>query len=188
MQPEAQRLTMQFGRTSLGYLVCVSGKGTLHESSALQEFALLALAGPAPTDSLFVDLSNCDYLDSTFLGCLALLHRRHNQIAPHRFLVVASPDRCAKLLAPTHLDRLLDVTDQRPEFDDGSLITMDKGVDSHQLFKHVMETHRRLAEVRGPGHAEFQSIADRLAEELDELEAGEESPTGVYEPHAGPAN
>jgi anti-anti-sigma regulatory factor len=155
----------------------------MNQSSVLQEFAIQALKGPGSTDSLIVDLTDCEYLDSTFLGCLALLHRRHNQNAPHRFMVIASPDRCAKLLGSSHLDQLLVFAEQRPEVDSGSLITMDHEVDSpHELFKHVMECHRRLAELKGPRYLEFQSIADRLAAELGDQDAGEESPTVDYEP------
>ena len=64
---------------------------------------------------MVVDLSHCDYLDSTFLGCLVSLHRTYNRTSPHRFQVAASCDQRQKLLAPTHLDHLLDLTEVCPE-------------------------------------------------------------------------
>ena len=40
-----------------------------------------------------VDLSGCDYLDSTFLGCLVEMQRRAGKAAPGRFVVSAPPEK-----------------------------------------------------------------------------------------------
>jgi anti-anti-sigma factor len=101
---------LRVGRTASGFLVQVAGRGTLQVSPALQEFAVQSLDREYEPGRVVVDLSHCDYLDSTFLGCLVNLHRRYNQTPPHRFQVAAPRDQCRKLLGLSHLHELLDVT------------------------------------------------------------------------------
>src|SRR5215469_14283519 len=115
MRADAHGSMLRVGRTASGFLVQVEGRGTMSESPALQEFAVQSLDGQGGPSTVVVDLSHCDYLDSTFLGCLVTLHRRYNRRAPHRFQVAATRDVCQKLLGPNHLTQLLDVTEVCPE-------------------------------------------------------------------------
>ena len=67
--------TLQVGRTADGFLIRIQGRGTLQASPALEQFVHGSLQA---NQRIVVDLSNCDYLDSTFLGCLLKL-RLHVQ-------------------------------------------------------------------------------------------------------------
>ena len=66
---------LKVARTSTGYCVRIEGRGTMRESPAAAEFVLRSLE-KAPAPGITVDLSGCDYLDSTFLGCLVEMQRR----------------------------------------------------------------------------------------------------------------
>ncbi len=172
---------LRVGRTASGFVVQVEGRGTLSESPALQEFAVQSLDGPRGPSTVVVDLSHCDYLDSTFLGCLVSLHRKYNRTSPHRFQVAASCDQRQKLLAPTHLDHLLDLTEVCPEPISDVLEVSRRILPSDDLGRHVMECHRRLAELGGCRASSFRSIADRLARELGEAPGEGEPPTEEHQ-------
>jgi anti-anti-sigma regulatory factor len=176
MRADAHGSMLRVGRTASGFLVQVEGRGTVSESPALHEFAVQSLDALRGPSTVVVDLSHCDYLDSTFLGCLVSLHRKYNRTSPHRFQVAASCDKRQMLLAPTHLNHLLDVTEVCPEPISDVLEVSRPILLSADLGRHVMECHRRLAELGGSRAASFQSIADRLARELGEA-PGEGDPT-----------
>jgi anti-anti-sigma regulatory factor len=180
MRADAYGSVLRVGRTASGFLVRVEGRGTMSESPALQEFAARSLDGPSAPGTMVVDLSCCDYLDSTFLGCLLNLHRQYNRTSPHRFQVAASGDKRQKLLAPTHLVQVLDLTEVCPqpigdvlEFDRPSLAGSDLG-------RHVMECHALLADLGGSRAVAFRSIADQLARELGDATGDADAPTGEY--------
>jgi anti-anti-sigma factor len=158
------------GRTSSGCVVRVEGRGTLRESPAIQEFALHFLGQEQESGVFVIDLAGCNYLDSTFLGLLVLLHGRYNRTEPHRFLVAASDDQCERLLAPSRLNRLLDITELSPDLVVEPLEFHGHELAAHDLGRHVMECHRQLAEQGGPEQSAFQAIADRLGGELNEIE------------------
>jgi anti-anti-sigma regulatory factor len=181
MRADAHGSVLRVGRTASGFLVQVEGRGTLSESPALQEFAVQSLDGPSGPSSVVVDLSHCDYLDSTFLGCLVSLHQKYNRTSPHRFQVAASSDKRQKLLAPTHLNYILDLTDVCPEPISDVLEVSRPTLPGTDLGRHVMECHRRLAELGGSRATAFRSIADQLARELGQPPDDGDPPTELYE-------
>ena len=162
-------------RTDGGCCVRIDGRGTMKESPAVQEFVVRTLdAGAA---SVTVDLSGCEYLDSTFLGCLLGLYKQYggkaaregsgaNSAAP--FAVAAPPDRAAKLFGPTRLDRLLRAQEHPPAVaGEWVPLTIDRTTFAKRdLTQHVLECHRRLAEVEGPQQEAFRRIAEQLEREL----------------------
>ena len=164
MTAYAQASMLRVGQTASGFVVFVEGHGTLAESPAFYEFAAQSLKAELGPSTVVLDLSNCDYLDSTFLGCLAGLHRKYNRAVPHRFLVAASREKSQILLGPTRLNNLVDVTEVCPE-PIGEVVELSRsilpGVD---LGRHVMECHRRLAELGGSRRRRFvQSPINWLA-------------------------
>ncbi|MEQ8787527.1 MAG: STAS domain-containing protein [Pirellulaceae bacterium] len=158
----ARTSVVEVGRTSDGFLLAIVGRGTMRESLALHEHVVECLEHESL--SLTIDLSRCEYLDSTFLGCLVKLHKR---LGGEQFEVVAPGER-RELLASMNLDRLLTVTDDPPA-EVVSLTTLTaEMLCSEDLGRHSMHCHRELAQVEGPNRAVFQRIAEQLSRELGE--------------------
>jgi anti-anti-sigma regulatory factor len=145
----------------------------MRESRAASEFVQQSLAAsPAPT--IAVDLFACDHLDSTFLGCLVEMQRRAARagapappgLSGPRFVVSAPPEKVKKLLSPTKLDVVLKTTAEAPQVAGNWVELPAADPASPDVVRHVMECHRRLAELGGPQHAAFAAIADNLEREL----------------------
>src|SRR3954468_15262229 len=99
--------------TDTGCCIRVTGRGTVRESAAARDVAMRTLeSGPAAT--VVVDLTACDYLDSTFLGLLAGMYSAHGRTKPNRFLIAAPQETRKKLMGPCRLDRLLPFSDTPP--------------------------------------------------------------------------
>lgn len=155
---------LKVGRTDTGYLVRMEGRGTWSESWTVHEFARQTLA--SEDCSIVLDLTLCDYLDSTFLGCLVTLHKRFGAGHSSRFVVAASPEQIQKLLTPSKLDTFLEITDKSPRVRDTLMILPESKVDQFQMGRHVMECHRLLADLGGPNAAAFAAVADQIEREL----------------------
>ena len=155
---------LKVARTPTGHCVRVEGRGTMRESRTASEFAARSLAVPDAT--VVVDLSACDHLDSTFLGCLVEIQKRAGTSSPPRFLVSAPHDRVKKLLAPTKLDLVVKTTAQPPDVVGDYVVLPSADPASPDVMRHVMESHRRLAELGGPQQAAFAAIADSIEKEL----------------------
>jgi hypothetical protein len=176
--------TVKVGRTADGYCVRVEGRGTMKESPAVMEFAAGTLARGA---GVVVDLTECDYLDSTFLGCLLTLYKRGSAAGAPKgppsglaakspegsrpaggvgFAIAAPADRRRRLLGPTRLDAVLRSVDAPPAVVGDWVPLAATHPNAAELTRHVMDCHRRLAEIDGPNQAAFQRIADQMARDL----------------------
>jgi anti-anti-sigma regulatory factor len=161
----ADTSSLKFGRIPNGLRLTVHGSGTMHQSPAVFEFVTLALDDARQT--MLIDLSTCEYLDSTFLGCLSALHRRFGQTNPRRFFVAAPGEIAARLFGSTRLDSMLNMTGVVPELTGDEVVLPPAAMNSPDLARHIMECHRQLTELDGPGQKAFAAIAEKLSRELD---------------------
>jgi anti-anti-sigma regulatory factor len=147
-----------------GYCIRIEGRGTMRESHSAAQFAGRALS--EPDMAVTADLSACEYLDSTFLGCLVDLHRRAGKCTPPRFRVVAPPDKVQKLLHPMRLELVLRPSAEAPQVLGEYVALPAAEPGSPDVMRHVMECHRLLAETGAPQKAAFAAIADSIEREL----------------------
>lgn len=156
--------TLTIRRTASGYVFRVAGRGTMRESPTLRDFVCGAMEDGA---DVVVDLAGCEYLDSTFLGCLVLLHKR-GQTCDGSFAVLAEDCVRKKLLATVGLDHVLEFAEQSPQCM-GTPVTLPlTDLERREFHAHLLETHRKLAELGGPTAGTFRRIADQMAKEVGE--------------------
>ena len=109
----ATSCTLKAVPTDHGIVIRLEGRGTFRESQPLAEFVTTSLE--KGNDSVVVDLDRCSHLDSTFLGCLLILHRKFGMQEPRKFAVTADAAAKQRLLALTRLDAVLDCRETSPE-------------------------------------------------------------------------
>ena len=150
------------GRLSDGLVLRVEGRGPLRESPAFREAAKSGLARGV----VVFDTSACEYLDSTFVGCLIGIQKMAELSPDCRFLIAASPETRIKLFSTTSLDTYFHFVEAVPEpVAEFVEIDVDE-LDPEALGRHVLGCHRRLADMGGRDAAAFKAVADRLAQEL----------------------
>lgn len=152
-----------------GVVIRVVGQGTMQTSAALREIARANL----DHGLIVFDATQCDYLDSTFLGTLIGIQKLCEQSPHRRFVIAASESTRVKLFSLSSLHQYFDFVDVAPA-PVGELEPVDvRTLDPKALGRHVMQCHRRLADRGGDQAAAFRSIADRLSEELGEDDGGD---------------
>jgi len=163
---------LRVGRKECDFLVRVQGRGTIKLSPLLHQFAVQSFGSrtdavaDAKPSTVTVDLADCDYLDSTFLGCLLSLSRRFNRVGDPRFLIAASPEKRRALLEPSNLDRVLTIRETNSEPRCELIELVCPALLNTDLGRHVLECHRQLAQLDGPNQAAFRSVVDQLGNEL----------------------
>jgi len=161
----ARPTNLKIAPTDAGCVIRVEGDGTMGQSPAAREVALNTL-GADPTAVVVFDLSDCEYLDSTFLGCLMDVYRRFGRTQPQRYFIAANAETRKKLLGPTHIDRLIPTLDVAPK-ECGPWVTLKtQDLSSRDLTKHVMECHQALADSECPMRGVFAKIVAHLESEL----------------------
>jgi anti-anti-sigma regulatory factor len=160
----AARSNITVARFSSGVTIRVDGPGTIGESQLMHAFALEVLRGDAAR-RVIIDLADCAYMDSTFLGGLISLFRRHSA---GRFAVYAPGVRRRALFGQSRLDTVLPFVDELPAAGDHIRLDAPQIPSAgDDLARHVIDCHRRLAELGGPDAPELARVADAIAAELD---------------------
>ena len=154
---------LEIGRWDEGFLIRVVGHGTLNTSPAFKEFVIQCLAHRGAR--VVVDLSDCEYLDSTFLGCLIGMQKRCVR-DPERFLIAADRAVLIRLFSISVLDDILPLTDGCPPCLGAWMPLAPADLATDELGRHVMESHRALAALPCPEAPKFLAVAQRLADEL----------------------
>jgi anti-anti-sigma factor len=156
--------SLQVAPIGPGYLIRITGRGTLRESPTLKEFVMKCSQHGEST--VVIDLMACSYLDSTFLGCLVTLHKGCNRESTSRLFIHVEPERRKQLFSVCRLEKLLSFTETCPT-PIGEFVEIQRhDLDCRELGKHAMISHLRLAEIGGEDARSFKSVADQLAEEL----------------------
>jgi anti-anti-sigma regulatory factor len=155
---------LSVGRFAEGVTVQVHGAGTMSESPVVHAFAEEVLKEGG--QRVIVNLAECTYLDSTFLGGLVSLLKRHGADTT-RFAIYAPPPKRQLLFGVSRLDRLLPFVDQIPPLEAQRLpLEARSELSRDELGRYIVECHRRLAELGGEDAQDFGQVADALAGEL----------------------
>ncbi len=157
--------TLKIAPTDAGCVIRVEGEGTMGQSPAAREVAINTL-GADPGAVVVFDLSACEYLDSSFLGCLMDVYRRFGRTQPQRYFIAASAETRKKLLGPTHIDRLIPTLDAAPAPCGPWVTVRTQNLNPRDLTRLVMECHQALADSECPMRGVFAKIASHLEREL----------------------
>jgi anti-sigma B factor antagonist len=136
--------------------VRVIGWGNMHHGLPLRRFAEQCLKQGA---SCFrVDLRQCTYLDSTFLGTLLHVKRLLGRRMGRLVLLSPSPE-CLRLFQQMGIEHVF-TTETEGECCDGTWEELAGVCDDPQGFNRtVVEAHQELAKLDGPAGEKFGPVA-----------------------------
>lgn len=149
--------------TADGSCIRVENRGTVRESRIIKSTAAQSLKNDASA-RVVIDLSACHYADSTFLGCLMDLWKLAGSSG--RFAVAAPPEHRKKLLGMARLDTFIPCLDVAPATCGPAVPLSPAATTPREIFQHVLECHRALAEVDCPMRDVFAKIVAQMEREL----------------------
>jgi anti-anti-sigma factor len=155
---------LSVGPTRNGILIRVDGRGTAVASPTFERLVKDALQ--RDHDSIGVDLTECEYLDSTFLGCLVTMHRKSRDVQGDPFVIVAPAAARRRLFHTARLDKVLRFVDQGEPLVGQTVDVEISSAERDEFGRHVANTHRALASLGGTEADKFEQIADSIEREL----------------------
>lgn len=158
------------GFNSDSFVVRIGGHATREQSPGFVS-SVSEMIETCRSYDLVVDVELCDYLDSTFLGCLVVLFRRSRQ----RMSICATEMRREHLFSSARIDRLIPVVEPGEFRSPGDWHRIDPAepCDATTLVQNVAAAHRCLADIDGPNAEIYRDVADQLESELRNGTRGE---------------
>lgn len=161
--------------------IWVSGQVTCQHSPAMRQYVEEGLAEGA--DKVHVDLRECTYCDSTFLGTLLQLKRQFDARGQDALHLISPSPEFRKLIAQIGAARLFCIVDLERSADAATWEELEDNVDrlGESCFKqNVVDAHQELARAGGPLAERFGPLADAVARELavQQNQSAEGKPSG----------
>lgn len=116
----------------------------------------------APTvEGMFVDLSSCDYMDSTFMGLLVGFNKRLLKISGKKLTIVKPTESCRGLLATLGVLSLVEVREDPTEFPpDMENVVRTQSTGAELLLK----AHENLMELSEDNKKRFSALHSVLSD------------------------
>ena len=133
----------------------VDGRATMHQSTPVRRQAEACLA--AGVLRIHVDLRDCLYMDSTFLGTLLFLNKQLTE-RQGRFSLIAPSAACTKLLRQMGLDDYLREHEDAVSPADGWRELPAGATDAPSMRRTVEDAHQELAGLPGEAGAQFEEV------------------------------
>ena len=156
--------TILAGADERGFFVRAVGSIRASVCYPLRERLLARLEESADIPAVYVDLSGCAYMDSTFIGLLVAADRRVRKANGGRLHVLAPSAPCIELLGQLGLMELLLVErDAGPSFPPLAALEKPTGRPATEF---VLEAHQELMETSEEAQRKFALLRDQLERKL----------------------
>ncbi len=123
-------------------------------------------------DNLYVDLSACEYMDSTFMGLLVGFNKRFLRVAERPITILSATETCTKLLKTIGIARMVVMSDDAVDFPEGMEAVGGAKADASFL----LSAHEDLIELSEENEKRFSALRSVLAKELEKRPDKEDRP------------
>jgi anti-anti-sigma factor len=101
-------------------------------------------------ESVFFDLADCEYMDSTFLGLIVGAHKLYNKLTGRSLVLLHVSDTCRGLLKTIGVLTIVELSDESPPFPEdmeevkgGSRASPQFILDAHEELSGLSEDNRK---------------------------------------------
>ncbi len=146
----------------------VEGWTTMNQSLSFRRSAEQALANG--TRVLKVDLRQCTFMDSTFIGTLLFLKRAAHRQPGGEFFLVCPSAACGRLFKQMGLEGVFPCVNEEGGPCGGTELNRVPD-DVKALQCNVIQAHQELASLDGPAGEQFRAVARCLEQDLKAQQA-----------------
>jgi anti-anti-sigma factor len=152
------------GKDERGYFVSARGSIRAGLCYPLRDALLARLEGAENVPAVWVDLSQCTYMDSTFIGLLVATDRKLLKGSGGRLHVLNATPECMELLRQLGLETLL-LFEERP-FDAPPDMKEVSSTKERPAVEFILDAHKALMDTSGEARKKFQLLKETLEKKL----------------------
>ncbi len=150
-------------------LIRALGEMRAGDSFALNEFLAPYLESVQSPVKIFIDLSQCDYLDSTAIGFIISLEKKCRRFCPQNVTILRPGEKCRAVLQRLSVLDLLAIDNETvtPEI---PLFALSPNPRAFGLSKNVelmFEAHKHLSDISEENRREFGDLMNELKSVID---------------------
>lgn len=142
----------------------VEGKGNFILGHQLKEF--YHSIKMKPTSQFYIDMKNCQTMDSTFMGVLAGIAMNFQNTTQDSINILNLSDHNYKLLNTLGIDIFLNLeVDQVPY--PAQFNPLEQKLDKEEIKKNMLQAHQTLSQLSKENELKFQNVCDYLQSNIE---------------------
>jgi anti-anti-sigma factor len=154
-----------YGEENNNIFIRALGRVTLNICYELRDRIFSRLGEQPPVGDIFLDLSRCDYMDSTFMGIILGINKKLKKITEAGLTVVCPTAECSSLFSGLNILKLFTVRE--------SLVTFPARLETISVFEKpgpdiVLRAHDELAEISDANADKFRVLREMLKKRVIE--------------------
>lgn len=116
-----------------------------------------------PVRAIYLDLSECEYMDSTFLGFIVGINKRLERLANRKIVLLGVNPTCFGLLRTIGVTKLVEISEEKIPFP-GSLERIGRGPEATADF--LLDAHEELSSLSEENRERFATLTSILRDAL----------------------
>ena len=154
-----------FQENETGLFIRAQGHITAAVSTDLRELIQSRLTRAPVPGLLAVDLSDCEYMDSTFMGLLVGFHKRYKVLTGRALTILRPSQDCIKLLTGLGILKLMTlVSGPEPVSPETWTALKASHLPSTEVLLHA---HKDLSEISADNEKKFSALQSVLEQQLE---------------------
>ena len=153
---------------SVGDIIFLRGDGSLNARNCDEFKHRIHTLVQEGVKAVHLDLANCTYMDSTFLGLLVGLHKRVRQLGGHGLTVFSPSGRAREHLSSMGIDKLVQITATPADLPSGMDFCSAKPTESP---RDILAAHKHLMDLSPENRKRFKILAQVLEQQIQQKNA-----------------
>jgi len=131
----------------------------------LREIVFSRFDGQNKPKDVYVDLSHCDYMDSTFMGLLIGFNKRLTKTVGKHIKIAQPTEQCIKLLKNLGIIKILDIVNTLPPTDTDYRKISDSPSATAEI---LLNAHENLMALNPENQKRFESVQKVLKQQMEQ--------------------
>jgi anti-anti-sigma factor len=142
-----------------------SGHVTAQYCSEVKNFCFSELNEDSSVNHVYLDMENCDYMDSTFIGVIAGINKRLKKISGESIQIQNIGKTCLSLLKTMGLLPLITILEKPITF---PIMKQSCSVQEKITAGDILEVHEELMDISDDNKKRFSTLHQILSDEVEE--------------------
>ncbi len=165
----AKRVTLTVGYDKNNIYIYVAGEATMMVASTLKKFIfdITRQLDDNAEHNIYINLSDCKYMDSTFIGTLIIVEKKCvDNLNKH--ILISEPSRyCEEVLQNMGLLKVFTIIQDMPDISEMHLTELEmRDMDRLENAILMFQAHEELSNVNEENKQQFKLVTETLKKEI----------------------
>lgn len=160
---------IKIGYDEKGIYVEVNGEGTVKQSNSLKKilFNIMDRFKGIKEFNFYMNLENCQYVDSTFIGLLLIVNKKLKEMVEKNLIILRPGGYVLDVIKQMGLENILSIEKDSPPFPKDMQELEIESINKVELAMMMYYAHSELAKINEENKQKFENAVNVLKKEIE---------------------